>query len=218
MDEDSTIPVRVSVRLRNNSMVEARSAFRYSQRLLGEMTGVSADRIAQLERFDFTQSDIIAVAKRVAVSLWLEVEDVLPPDMIGEKLMTTFHSVEQIKVNRLLASQKRRFVLPSPADIAEISDEKSFEDKLNMEIISTFPWRARVLLLSHYNLATPNIHIRVIARDILHITKEAAYARRDKWIKELDEKKAARRRTQVTCADARQEAANEIAKWEQLQE
>jgi len=156
MATSNTIPVQVTVRLRNARMIEARKRFGYSQVHLAAIAGVSLSLIMRLEKFDLAESlleyyngDTFAV---LADILELEVDDIVPPSMCGHSIAHTVRTVEDVEADKLLtmAGPQQRYILPSPSDIAERNDYAQVIQKL----ITTLSFREREILKLRFGIGT----------------------------------------------------------------
>jgi len=120
----SEIAVQVKVQFRNAGLVGSRKRLGYSQKKLAQITGVSIYNIGRLEKFDFSWDRSVHQATILADALDVELDDILPEALRGKSIQDTAVSVENIEPSRLLTMTdvSSRFILPSPADLAEQKD------------------------------------------------------------------------------------------------
>lgn len=114
--------LRATVRVRNDAMVAARQAARWSQADLAREAGTSVNVVQRLEALDYSQPGTVAATADVAMALGLAQADVLPPDLVGERVPTTMVCISEVPTDRLLAARSERLALPAP-DEALIAEE-----------------------------------------------------------------------------------------------
>lgn len=105
-------------------MIAARAVRGWSQTRLAHEAETSLSNIFALEALAYGKlpDAARAIAERVATALGLEEHEVLPSGAI-ESIETTRGEVRDVPLSRLLAAAPERFLLPSPADVAELKDE-----------------------------------------------------------------------------------------------
>jgi RNA polymerase sigma factor (sigma-70 family) len=119
--------IRATIKLRNEKMLAARTAKGWNQQEAAIMCGVPASLYASLERLVFPKTYRYEEALLIADALGLDrVEDVLPERMVGWDGETKFSYTQEIPVEQLLRfreTQQKHYVLPSPEEEAEKSEQ-----------------------------------------------------------------------------------------------
>lgn len=170
---NTTIPVQVTVRLRNAKMITARKEMGLSQKRLAAAACVSCATIQRLEKFDLTmpRDYMIYVATEIAEVLLLDVTDVIPATLRGYSLTHTFVEMEDVTPQRLLACTGTKFILPPPDIIAEGRDEIYKIRRLMNQCLS---YREATVLNMRYGLGEvegDTYGLLEIAK-IFHVTRE----------------------------------------------
>ena len=215
IDPSSQISVRVTVRLRNEKLLSARADLTLSQVSLANLAGVSVSMVSKLERFDFKAADrdyFVDAAARVAFAIGLDIDDVLPPELIGMRLKHTVTQIHSMRANQITVN-KARFILPSPEDEAMKHDEI----RLIREIIDEyFTYReAAILSLKFgYGESEPITYPdKPIAR-LFNMRTPAFNARAMKLERKLDSIIEARSKVSEHRKEGRQAYGNMLAEWE----
>lgn len=150
----SEVPVMVTMKLRNAVMIQARERLGYSQATLAEIAGVGVGLIGRLEKFDLTEAFLLYHGDHkfatVAECLHLEPDDIVPPGLVGHRIRHTVRAVGNVETDKLLtmAGPQERYVLPSPADVME----KTEEADILRSVIKTLPFRCREVLKFKHGL------------------------------------------------------------------
>jgi DNA-binding XRE family transcriptional regulator len=220
MSPQDDISVSTTVKLRNAKMLEARKRFGYSQVSLAQMAGVSVALICRLEKFDlktsllnyWTESKLFAVAE----CLDLSIDDIAPPSMIGKSLYHTVVSVQDVPVDRLLAmaSAKQRFILPSPADIAEARDENALVKKL----IGKLPLkRSQRIVTARMGLGPGGVHSLIDLAKEFNITRTRVSQIEVRARKDLVKLTEAHENDRDLMEEAARVASKTLKAWEEQQ-
>lgn len=115
--------LRAELRVRNDDVIQARKSLGFTQKHLSLICGMTIEQVANIEKLDFSHSDIRRHAERVAGALDLPVDLVAPEDVIGKTLTMDTSKVVDASPHQIVAYAKAgRSILPSPSDLAETND------------------------------------------------------------------------------------------------
>jgi DNA-directed RNA polymerase specialized sigma subunit len=118
--------IRATVTLRNAKLIAARERMNLTQKAAALLCGVPAWLLGQLERLQFPKTYRYAEALLIADALHIDVEDILPEELVGWEGQTKLNYVEDIPVQRLLRykdTQERHWQLPSPVESASARED-----------------------------------------------------------------------------------------------
>lgn len=116
--------LKASLKIRNDTMVSARKKRHLSQRALAELAGVPAHSIMRLESLDFSSSQVIERAMKVAIVLRIPVDEIVPEDMVGMKIVTDRQEVKEIPTDLLIQTTKeQRLMLPCFEKVVDMQEE-----------------------------------------------------------------------------------------------
>jgi RNA polymerase sigma factor (sigma-70 family) len=94
--------IRATLRIRNDAMIAAREAKGMSQADVAAVTGVPCGALQRLERLDFSAVKAAAHAACIAEFLGIDVDDVLPENMRGQKIDADFVKVARVDPQYML--------------------------------------------------------------------------------------------------------------------
>ena len=214
-----TIPVQVTVRLRNAKMIEARKRLGYSQVALADIAGVSLNLVVRLEKFELPPSLFEYVSDNafssIAEVLSLKIADIAPPSLCGRSIVHTVRTVEDVESDKLLmlSGPQRRYVLPSPADVVERLEQ----GEIVRDAIATLSYRERGILKMSFGIgcdarhgyAEIGRHFKVSRQRVRQIEMEA--------MKKLENRLGRRKKSADREEDAMIEARDELRNWENTQ-
>jgi len=92
------------------------------------VSGVPVYKIQQLERLDFSNWNVVEYATRVANSLAIPLSDILPDELIGEKLLTDISETRELSGAEILTTFAGKR-LPQPED--EIYSQEESREMLS---------------------------------------------------------------------------------------
>ena len=117
--------LRAKIRVYNDHILQARKDKGWTVRQLVEESGVRDQFIYALQRMDYTYQPLglARAAHKIAKALGINVDLVLPPELMGEKLMMIEDAVIEVPAARMLAvATQKRLTVESPLDILTESD------------------------------------------------------------------------------------------------
>ena len=216
---NTTIPVQITVKLRNAKMVEARKRLGYSQFTLAEIAGVSMNLIGRLEKFELPDSlfQYCSDDKLVTLAaiLGLEVDEIAPPSLCGRSIRHTVRAVEHVESEKLLtmAGPQQRYILPSPADVAERNETSEMIRKA----IGSLTFREREVLKYRFGLDGKRPLTYEETGQVFNVTRERVRQVEMKGLRKVGEETKKRERAAQSQQTAREESDRELREWEATQ-
>ena len=176
--------VQAEIRLRHADVVQTRKARGWSQRELAQQAGVPMNHIQDLEKMQFKRARVRASALKVAATLGLNSDAVLPPDM-EEDIVSTIKMTRDVDTTALIDYSDRlnsRLLLPGPD--AEAIDHAALQEELE-RVMATLTFREREIIRLRYGMSDAGVcTLEEVARRF-HVTRERARSIEAKALRKL---------------------------------
>ena len=141
--------LRAKLSIRNEHMIAAREKIGLSQFDAADVSGISHANYQRIERLDYGHGDASQHATMIAGALGLPVEQVMPESFAGRILdANKVAIVDCPDLNLIAASEQVRKALPSPSDLAELSEKKVIVGK----VLKTLTFREREIIRLRYGI------------------------------------------------------------------
>jgi RNA polymerase sigma factor (sigma-70 family) len=181
--------LRATTFIRNDAMIEARKKMGWSQKELASVCGVSFHLIQRLESLNFpTRYDEVDIGI-IADFLNLEIEAIYPIEMQGWRGHTTFLQTLEVSTEKLIDFAERqasRFILPSPAEIAEKRDFQKYHIDILKKAMKCLSFRERKILDLRYGLEDGHCYTLAEVGRIFKVTQERIREVEAKAIRRLE--------------------------------
>jgi DNA-binding XRE family transcriptional regulator len=116
--------LRATVKIRNDLMIVARKEKGFSQRALADELSIPYHAVVGIERLDFSFSFALKHGRAIAEFLGLDIEDIVPSELVGERLPTDVEKKAYCEAGKLAQAIEDRNMLPSPDDVIEAEDTR----------------------------------------------------------------------------------------------
>ena len=163
--------IRATLRLRNNKMITARNRLGLNQFDAAFQANVPCSFLQRCEKLDYPKMDCFNYCFRLAVLLTLNPDDIIPSELQGHTIPSTFVATQQIDTDRLLeykATFDSRNILPSP-DI-ELQDKEMSANV--MKALGTLSFREREILKLVFGLEGVGSYTLTEVAKIFKVTTE----------------------------------------------
>lgn len=142
--------VRAKLTLRNDKMLAAREALGLTQAAVAEVAEVPLMTVCELERMEYTSKDCGQRARRVADVLELDVVDVLPKGLEGQKIESTISRVADVDLLRL-ADYHCREPLLITQEVSDTDLHSVAKDRIE-KILKTLTYREREIVKLRFGI------------------------------------------------------------------
>jgi len=167
-----TMRIRATMTLRNDVLIAHRQAMGLTQRQAAHVCGVGIWAYQKVEAMDFISPSVCAAAVQIATTWELPLTQIMPDALIGEKVQSRAAVVVNMAPERLLASEvPARFILPSPADVAEGDEAK---EALAAAINGLLMYRERQVLRLRMGLDGERAHTLEEVGQAICVSRERA--------------------------------------------
>jgi len=168
--------LRANITIKNDHMVSARKKKKLTQFDVVAMTGIPIHFISSLENLHYPVKYDEMQVTLLADILDLLPEQVFPIEMAAWKGITSFTTVEDVEIDKLMEYSKRqksRFILPSPLDTAIHNEEEQLQIKKAKQTVEKLPYMEKEVIQLRYGLLSPHTPMTLEAiSKILNITRE----------------------------------------------
>jgi len=149
--------LRATIQIRNDHMLKAREEKKLTQADVASLAGVSTFLISRLERLDYPSNYKYEEALLIADALGILPDQVMTERMKGWRGVTKFQKIDDISVDKLLASQEinqKHLILPSPSESLE--NQEIFD--IIKKFIKTLSYREQTIIKMRYGLEGYKTH------------------------------------------------------------
>lgn len=160
--------LQATVRVRNYALLYARKGRGWTQAYLAEVAEVPLGLVQSLERLNYMRQDTRWGAQRLAWTLEIPLEEILPDDLVGLDLEVKEVFVRDVSSEQLIESHSRRGLLQAPPDEI-VAEHEAIEKALDL-----LDSRLRQALEVRYGLNGNPPHTFEEAGKILGVTRERA--------------------------------------------
>lgn len=140
--------IRAILLLRNDRMISARSKLGWSQRDLAEVSAIPITAIQNLEAFRFSGRNVPRYAEKLALTLDIPIEEILPKGAVGVNLTSSHIRISEVSTERFLEVAGEQVTLPGPPDEYAITERN---EKINNSL-TLLPEKCRRVLEMRYGL------------------------------------------------------------------
>ena len=154
---DTMLTVSAELRLRNAAMVTARKQLGMSQSRLAAALGVSVSVIQRLEKFDYSHKADAVEVERIAGFLTVDPSVIMPEDLRGQQIQSSFFATRGVAAAKLLDLQARceeRLLLASPEEQLGIKERSATIKK----VLGELSFREREILRLRFGLGGEPVH------------------------------------------------------------
>lgn len=190
--------LRATTYIRNDRMLAARTRLEYSQRRLALEVGCSVALIQRLERLDYPPRIDINTLDSLSIVLNVPSKQIMPPELVGQRLVSKYLQVEAVDSMALLAAcetRQRRLVAADPSELMEQKENREIQLYRILSALRTCTKRRQVYCRLRYGINHSRSHklgeiarrFHVSIETVRHGAGHALYqiTRRLPWIERL---------------------------------
>ena len=121
--------IRAVLKLKNGAIIRAREALGMSQTDLAKASGVGNQLINKIENMRYAPKRYSSQFKKLCWYLGLCAEEILPPELLGQEIVSSFVAnlnMESLQLKELNKNYQQRMLEASPVDLIQVKDEMDF--------------------------------------------------------------------------------------------